>query len=447
MRQPFTRRRPDRVLTELSFHVRRNLSLLRRAVASLQTRGWPASLRRLRGDVAHSHASSSDAAGHAAIANPQGRGILVVDAATPRPDRDSGSLRLRNLMLQMLAEGCQVSFLPDDGRDAGSDSAALRSLGIETLDRARTGPVPRWLRRHGARFGIVVLCRHYVAAHWLPLLRAVLPDATIIFDTVDLHFVREQRQAELHDSARLRRRALATRQRELRLVNAADICWVVSDWERTLLHEVAPDARVMVLSNIVDTVDQNPRFDSRHGLLFVGGHLHPPNSDAVEWLIGDIFPRIRQQLPEVRLHLVGADPPPQVQAAAARVDGIVVHGQVPDLAPLLDGCRITLAPLRFGAGVKGKINQSMAHGLPVVATSCAVEGMHLHDGEDVLVADDAGDFAAAVVRLYRDGTLWARLSRNGLDNVRAHFSPEAARRTLRQSLPAGTPTHGAAHGR
>ncbi|MCA1714421.1 MAG: glycosyltransferase family 4 protein [Gammaproteobacteria bacterium] len=435
------------MLTELSFHVRRNLSLLRRAMASLQTRGWPASLRRLRGDdVAQSHARRSNNAGHAAIANPQGRGILVVDAATPRPDRDSGSLRLRNLMLLMLAEGWQVSFLPDNGRDAGSDSAALRALGIETLDRSRTGTIPRWLRRHGTRFAIVVLSRHYVAAHWLPLLRAVLPNATIIFDTVDLHFVREQREAELHDSTRLQRRALATRQRELRLVNAADLCWVVSDWERTLLHEMAPDARVLVLSNIVDTVDHSPPFDSRHGLLFVGGHLHPPNNDAVKWLIGDIFPRISQQLPEVQLHLVGADPPPEVQAAAARVRGIVVHGQVPDLAPLLDGCRITLAPLRFGAGIKGKINQSMAHGLPVVATPCAVEGMHLRDGEDVLVAKNAGDFAAAVVRLYRDGTLWARLSRNGLDNVRAHFSPEAARRTLRQSLPAKTRAHGPAHG-
>ncbi len=433
------------MLPELIFHVRRKLSLLRRALASLRSRGWAASWRRLRAAPARVDAGRVLIARDPPIANPQGRRILIVDDTTPRPNRDSGSLRLLNLMRLLLAEGWQVGFLPDDGRDAGSDSTALRALGIETLDRARTGAIPAWLRNHGARFDAVILSRHQVAGHWLPLLRTFAPKATIIFDTVDLHFVREQREAELRHSASMRRRAFATRQRELRLVDAADVCWVVSDWERALLHELAPHARVLVLSNIVDPVEHSPAFDSRHDLLFVGGHLHPPNSDAVWWLVRDIFPRIRLQLPDVQLHLVGADTPARVEAAAAAVGGIRVHGHVPDLTPLLDDCRIALAPLRFGAGVKGKINQSMAYALPVVATTCAVESMHLRDGEDVLVADEAEAFAAAVVRLYRDRALWTQLSRNGLDNVRMHFSPEAARHSLRQSLPAA-PEHGPVHG-
>jgi glycosyltransferase involved in cell wall biosynthesis len=94
--------------------------------------------------------------------------------------------------------------------------------------------------------------------------------------------------------------------------------------------------------------------------------------------------------------------------------------------------RIAVAPLRFGAGVKGKINLSMAHGQPVVATRCAVEGMHLQDGVDVLVADDAQGFADAVVHLYGDEALWNRLSRNGLENVARHFSLDAARDVVRR---------------
>src|SRR3546814_1900450 len=85
----------------------------------------------------------------------------------------------------------------------------------------------------------------------------------------------------------------------------------------------------------------------------------------------------------------------------------------------MDGCRVAVAPLRYGAGVKGKVNLSMAHGQPVVSTPCAVEGMHLRDGHDVLVADDAAAFADAVVRLHEDEALWTTLSRNGLDNVRS----------------------------
>ena len=113
-------------------------------------------------------------------------------------------------------------------------------------------------------------------------------------------------------------------------------------------------------------------------------------------------------------------------------NGLRIHGHVPDLAPWLDRSRIALAPLRYGAGVKGKINQSMAHGLPVVATACAVEAMHLRDGEDVLVADEADAFADAVVRLYRERELWERLAANGLASVERHFSPDAARGAVRE---------------
>ena len=100
----------------------------------------------------------------------------------------------------------------------------------------------------------------------------------------------------------------------------------------------------------------------------------------------------------------------------------------------MDGARIALAPLRYGAGVKGKVNLSMAHGQPVVATSCAVEGMHLRDGEDVLVADDAQGFADAIVRLYEDEALWPRLRDNGLVNVERHFSLDAGRDVVRRVL-------------
>ena len=114
---------------------------------------------------------------------------------------------------------------------------------------------------------------------------------------------------------------------------------------------------------------------------------------------------------------------------------IEVHGHVADLDPYLDGCRLAVAPLRYGAGVKGKVNLGMAHGQPVVATPVAVEGMNLVDGEDVLVAATAAEFADAIVRLYGDAALWQRLSDRGTENVRRHFSFDAARAALARILP------------
>jgi glycosyltransferase involved in cell wall biosynthesis len=102
------------------------------------------------------------------------------------------------------------------------------------------------------------------------------------------------------------------------------------------------------------------------------------------------------------------------------------------VAPFFNGCRLSVAPLRYGAGVKGKVNQSLACGLPVVVTPQAAEGMYLVDGESALIADDAANFAAAVVRLYRDQALWERLSAAGLALMETHFSFEAARRAIQE---------------
>ena len=115
-------------------------------------------------------------------------------------------------------------------------------------------------------------------------------------------------------------------------------------------------------------------------------------------------------------------------------DGVQVHGHVPDLRPWLDGCVAAVAPLRYGAGVKGKVNEAMAHGLPVVGTPAAVEGMHLVDGHDVLVGADAEAFAAAIARLHGDADLWTRLARHGRDNVARHFSLDAARDVVRETF-------------
>lgn len=360
-----------------------------------------------------------------------GKQILIIDAATPTPDHDSGSLRMVNLMRLLGDEGAHVVFYPANSEHAGGYTEALQQLGVEAWYAPFCGRAPAWMRQHGHRFDVVMLSRHYVAREFLPLLGKYAPQAKVVFDTVDLHYLRETRGAELAGDAGLLRDAQSTRKRELDIIAQADTTLVVSALERDLLAQDAPTASVELLSNLHRPAGPGHSFEQRHDLVFVGGFRHPPNVDAVSWFAQEVFPRVREKLPEVLFHCIGSHMPERIHALA-RQDGIIVHGHLPDISPYMDGARIGLAPLRYGAGVKGKVNLSMAHGQPVVATPCAVEGMHLQDGHDVLVAESAQAFADAVVRLYGDRALWENLSQNGLDNVARHFSLDAAREVVRR---------------
>ncbi|MBN8803411.1 MAG: glycosyltransferase [Stenotrophomonas acidaminiphila] len=358
------------------------------------------------------------------------RQVLIIDESVPRPDRDSASLRQFNLIRMLLAGGAHVVFLPTRGEHGGAATQALQVLGVEVWHAPWLQGVGSWLRTHGPRFQVAMLVRHHVATECLPLLRRHAPQARTVFDTVDRHYLRERRGAELSGDPRLARGAERTRASELAVMAATDVTLLVSAAEKQQLAVDAPSVRVELLSNLHEVAGRGLDWAQRQGLVFVGGFNHPPNLDAMQWFIGEVFPLIRQRLPGIRFHCIGADVPDSLRALAATQPGVQVHGYVPDVVPWMAGGRVAVAPLRFGAGVKGKINLSMAHGQPVVATHCAAEGMHLHDGEDVLVADDARAFADAVVRLHDDEALWRRLSGNGLDNIARHFSMDAAREVV-----------------
>jgi glycosyltransferase involved in cell wall biosynthesis len=358
------------------------------------------------------------------------RQILIVDEAVPQPDRDSGSLRLFNLMQMLRQEYAHVVFLATEHAPEQQPLRNLQALGVEVWYPPLLSGAPAWLAEHGKRFSAILACRYYLAGKFMPLARKFSPQARFVLDTIDLHYLRESRAAQLAANEALAKAALRTRRRELAVIDKADLTLVVSQTEREVLATDAPASKVEVLSNLHEVAGPGLPFAQRQDLVFVGGFRHTPNVDAVRWFAQEVFPRLRQRLPNAVFHCIGGDVPDSIAALAQ--EGVIVHGHVPDLAPAMDGMRIAVAPLRFGAGVKGKINLSMAHGQPVVATSCAVEGMHLQDGVDVLVADEPQAFVDAVVRLYGDEELWSRLSRNGLENVARHFSMDAARETVRK---------------
>lgn len=356
------------------------------------------------------------------------RRALVVDNYMVTPDKESGSLRMSNLFAILQDLGFEVTFSAANLEAPEPYVSELQGRGIEVLYRPYVRSLKRHLVAHGALYDLVILSRADAAAAVMPHARRYGVNARVVYDTVDLHFLREERLAALTGDASARRVAAHRRCQELSLIDEADDTLVVSDAELALLRAERPEARLHRVSNIHRILGSDTPFEERRDILFIGAFAHPPNTDAVRWLASEILPRVRAELPDLQCHVIGANPPAEILSLVA--PGLILHGYVPDVAPFFSQCRLSVAPLRYGAGVKGKVNQSLAHGLPVVVTSPAAEGMYLKDGESALIADDADAFASAVVRLYSDRGLWNRLSMAGLVVMEAHFSFAAARRAL-----------------
>lgn len=354
------------------------------------------------------------------------RRVLFVDACMLTPDQDSGSGRTLAMLELMIAAGSKVTFIADNLEHREPYVRDLQQRGVEVLFAPYVRSVSDLLAARGREFDIVVLARHYVASAHLAAVRRFAPQALAVFDTVDLHFLRAERLAALEGVARASERV--RRDEELAPIRGADVTIVVSPVERDVLRELAPDARVLLLSNIHEPIAGGKPFAEREGLVFIGGFQHPPNTDGVLWYARDVLPLIRRRLPGVRTYIVGSKVPATIRALEA--SDFAVTGYVPDISPFFTGCRLSISPLRYGAGVKGKVNLAMSYGLPVVATTPSIEGMHLRPDEDVLVADDPVAFAAAIERGYTDAALWERLSRNSVANIERHFSRTVAARSL-----------------
>jgi GT2 family glycosyltransferase len=359
---------------------------------------------------------------------PSGKNILVIDHHLPMPDRDSGSLRMFQIVKILHRLGHRVTFLPDNLADMPPYTSELQKRGIQVVHHPYVKRVRDYLISHGPAFDVVVLSRCDFARKHIADVRLHAPQSRIIFDTVDLHYLREQREAQLTQDPDVRRKAQEKQLLEDSLIKEADETWVVSPIEQQMLQENWPHKSIQLVSNIVDVAGPVPPFALRRDWLFIGGFQHRPNIDAVLFFVEEIYPLVRDRLPDAKFYIIGDKAPPEIVALAS--DTIIVAGLQRNVRSFFDSVRLSVAPLRFGAGIKGKINQSMAFGVPVVATSIAVEGMNLADHEHVLIADEPQDFARALIELYESEELWKRLSQNGISKTQELYSTDAAREKL-----------------
>jgi len=358
--------------------------------------------------------------------------VLVVDHRMPTPDQDSGSVRMLAIVSLLVDLGHEVTFVCHEGEPGIAPPGLRASTILHGLDATKAH-----LRKEGATYRYAVLSRPGQGHRFLPRVRALAPQATVVYDTVDLHWVRLTRAARLTGDPALLAEADLVRNVERSNVLGCDLTLAITEQERATLRAEVPGARVEVVPNVHEVPPGRGPLEGRRDLLFIGGFEHRPNVDAVSWFVAEILPRILLRLPDVVLHVVGSRPTEQVLALAS--PSVRVVGYVPDAAPCFERARVFVSPLRYGAGMKGKIGQAMSFGLPVVTTSIGAEGLRLVDGEHALVADEPASFAAAVVRAYEDPTLWARLSEASWHHVERHFSARAVRGTLAAIFPVRCP--------
>ena len=351
---------------------------------------------------------------------PEGTGdrgtILVIDDIVPLFDRSAGGKRMFALCTLMRELGYRVIYVPDDGGEHQPYTRALQQVGVEVRYRWNGRTPLQDVASLDQTIDIAWLSRPQIAEKYVPLVRAA-GTKHIIYDTVDLHYRRT-------GSARMR-------DLELHLARACDRTVVTTDAERAILlsEGIADPFIVPVVEPERSAVASSPVH--RENILFLGNYTHAPNVDAAAWLCADILPLVRADMPHVSLTLAGSEPSAAVRALAGA--GVHVTGYVPDLEPFFACHRVFAAPLRYGAGIKGKVVEALAAGLPVVTTPLGAEGIDLIDGVDVCIADDARAFASAITRLYRDDEFWNRIAQGGMLAAR-RFTPDAVRVQLANAL-------------
>ncbi|HKE36764.1 MAG TPA: glycosyltransferase, partial [Candidatus Baltobacteraceae bacterium] len=355
----------------------------------------------------------------------KGPQVLIIDSYVPLYDKEAGSLRLMYVVKMLRQAGYGVVFLPDNYAPLQPYTNELQQLGVEVLHHFDGGRTPQASLEHVLPcIDVAWISRTELYDKYEPLLRRNA-NVRIIYDTVDLNHVRKRRKAEVHGESDREWEDL--KRREASAARRADASIAVTPEEQSVLRELGA-REAFVVPTHEPRVDGDRSFEASSGLLFIGNYNHPPNVDAVRWLCKDVMPIVWRSLPDVTLTLLGSNPPPEVNSLAA--DRVTVTGYVRDVAPYFLRSRVFVAPLRFGAGMKGKIGQACEYALPVITTPVGAEGIGLHDGENAsVVAADAEAFARAIVVLYGDAERWQRYSRAAAKTLEP-FTPEAVRPRL-----------------
>lgn len=348
--------------------------------------------------------------------------LLVIDSCVPQADKDAGSVLMQGFLRTLATSGFDVWFYTDEINPDPKYILKLLSLGVRFLDRQYFESGNDMIASISNEIDAIMLTRVDSGGSYYEAVKRENLTKPIIFNTVDLHYLRTYRHykesrnpATLLESKRLKRR-------ESFLIRNCDATVIISDAEVKILNESTISGNLWQIPIIVDFPEKILPFNGRKNIAFIGSYAHLPNIDAVEYFCETVWPEISSTVGDTKLLIVGPNAPKKWSDDYNGKNNIEVVGFVDDLEELLGTISCTVVPLRIGAGQKGKIATSLAHGVPCISSATGIEGMRLVAGDNVIVCDDANEWLSAIDELTNDQAVWESLSNAGIEHAKAHYS-------------------------
>ena len=357
--------------------------------------------------------------------------ILVIDHYVPQFDKDAGSRTVFGYLKMFIEEGFRVTFLGDNFYRHEPYTEILQQMGIEVLyGKWYANNWEKWWKDNGKYFDYVFLNRPHISEKYIDMINQY-SEARIIYYGHDLHFLRIKREYEITGSRKKFTLSEEWRERELSLMRKADISLYPSEIEVSEIRRIDKNIRVQSMPAYLYTDFNIKRriVAETKDIMFVGGFAHQPNVDAVIWFVNEIWESIKKRYPELKFYIIGSNPTNEIMNIQS--EDIIVTGFVSDdtLRSYYENCRISVVPLRYGAGIKGKVVEALYNQMPVVTTSIGAEGLEEAD-KYMIIADQAEDFANEVIQLYDDEERLNDMCINSMNYCERHFSYSAAKRSL-----------------
>jgi len=364
--------------------------------------------------------------------------MLIIGRTWPEPDSTAAGSRMMQLIYCFKNAGYELYF---SSSSAHSDySSRLKTIDVQVKSIVlNDSSFDVWVRK--LKPDLVLFDRFMTEEQYGWRIAENCPEALRILDKEDLHSLRKSREEALKSGKPFEPEVWLRHDdtlRELASIFRSDMSLIISSYEMDLLRQKAqvPESLLWHLPFMIDPVIDStlPPYENRSGFLVIGNGRHRPNSDSVHWLKEDIWPLIRRELPDTKLYVYGAYLPAGIRALDEPDAGFHVHGKASNLAAVMETARVLLAPLRFGAGIKGKLADSMRFGTPSMTTPIGAEGMHGNMPWSGIIASDPAEMARAAVRLYTDKNLWAKAQKQGAVIINSLYSKATHEATLMKRI-------------
>ena len=358
------------------------------------------------------------------------KNVLIIDEIIPEFNKDSGSRRLTEIIKLLLKNKVSVFLIADlkQYKYKSDYIQKFKDLGVNVYQpsidqKGQLVTKEDFIKLITPKIEVAWLHRPTIFSKFQSLVKTANPNIKLVFDMVDFHYVRLLREYELNKDEALKAEAEKFLKIELENCKNADVVIAISTTDKELLKQhFNTDEKVVLISNIHQHIDKSDNFNSfenRNDLLFVGSFRHDPNSDAVKYLKENIMPLVWKVIPDLKVNIIGSYITDDIEALAS--DRFKLLGFVDDLDAVINTTKLFVAPLRFGAGIKGKIGQSLEHSLPLVTTNVGAEGFDFGEQTNVMIANNAEAIAQKVIDLYTNKILWEEAS-NSCKTILEPFS-------------------------